>query len=100
MRAAAVKIISGFLLSVVLTLASYFLVVEQVFRGDVLLYVVMTLAVIQAFIQLILFLHLGEEEAPKWKLMAFWFMMIVLVIIVSGSIWIMYNLDYNMMITK
>jgi cytochrome o ubiquinol oxidase operon protein cyoD len=54
------------------------------------------LAVVQLFVQLYFFLHMGDESKPRWNLMAFLFMLLVLVIVVFGSLWIMKNLDYHM----
>jgi cytochrome o ubiquinol oxidase subunit IV len=59
--------------------------------------IVFTFAVIQLFIQLILFLHLGEEKKPRWNLFSFLFMSLVVIIVVVGSLWIMANLNYRMM---
>ena len=97
MKVLAYKLVSGFLLSLVFTLVAYILVVDKVLQGNVLLVSVMTLALLQTITQLVLFLHLGDEPKPQWKLMTFLFMITVLVIIVAGSLWIMYHLDYNMM---
>ena len=88
---------SGFILSLVLTLMSYFLVTQKLMQGSGAVYALCTLASIQAFIQLTLFFHLGDEPSPRWNLATFVFMLIILVIVVAGSIWIMNNLDYNLM---
>ena len=42
-----------------------------------------------------LFLHLGQEDKPRYQLTAFNFMVLVVLILVFGSIWIMQNLDYH-----
>lgn len=89
--------ITGFVLSVLLTLAAYFLVTENAFGGGVLIAAIVGLAVLQVFVQMFFFLHLGREPHPRWKLAAFSFMLLVLGIVVGGSLWIMSNLDYNMM---
>jgi cytochrome o ubiquinol oxidase operon protein cyoD len=47
-------------------------------------------------VQLIFFLHIGEERGGRWKLLTFVFVLMTLGIIVVGSIWIMNNLNYNM----
>lgn len=52
---------------------------------------------VQAWIQLYTFLNLGKETKPRWNLMAFLFTLMVTFILVVGSIWIMYNLNYNLM---
>lgn len=87
----------GFLLSIALTLAAYFLVVDKILTGSTLIAAIMGLAVVQLFVQLAFFLHLGSESRPRWNLMVFGFAVLVVVIVVLGSIWIMENLDYNMM---
>jgi cytochrome o ubiquinol oxidase operon protein cyoD len=56
---------------------------------------VMIIAVIQLVVQLVFFLHLGQGN--RWKTITFVFAGLVVLIVVVGSIWIMHNLDYNMM---
>jgi cytochrome o ubiquinol oxidase operon protein cyoD len=86
----------GFILSLLLTMAAYFAVRLHP-NMHVLLIILGVLAVVQMVVQLIFFLHLGEEVGPKYKLASFVFMIGILVIVVGGSIWIMNNLNYNMM---
>lgn len=91
--------IVGFILSVILTLAAYLAVTEKWLEGGALIGLIVGLAAIQFVVQVIFFLHLGDEAKPRWKLSAFLFTVLVLVIIVGGSLWIMANLNYNMMMT-
>lgn len=87
----------GFVLSIILTMLSYFSVVEEWFLGWYLILAIAFFAVTQALIQLFLFLHLASESKPRWNLMTFLFMVLIVGVIVLGSLWIMYNLDYRMM---
>src|SRR5271169_1096834 len=89
----------GFILSIVLTLAAYFIVVEHLLTGLGMTLALGSLAILQALIQLIFFLDLGKEPKPRWNLIHFLFMVLLLVILVAGSLWIMHHLDYNMMPT-
>lgn len=89
--------ITGFVLSIVLTLIAYFLVVEKMLTGGVLIGVIVALAAVQLLVQLLFFLHMGTESKPRWNLLLFLFMVLVLAIIVIGSLWIMYNLNTNVM---
>lgn len=89
--------IIGFVFSIVLTFLAYILVVNHVLNGGLLVAVIVALAIIQLFVQLFFFLHLGKESKPRWNLLMFSFALSVVVIIVFGSLWIMNNLDYNMM---
>ncbi len=87
----------GFLLSVIFTLFAYFLVVDYSISTNVLTAAIVVLAVVQMFIQLIFFLHLGQESRPRWNLIVLLFALLVVLIVVAGSIWIMNNLDTHMM---
>jgi cytochrome o ubiquinol oxidase operon protein cyoD len=87
----------GFVLSLFLTFCSYFTVVSGVLSKWVLIGLISFFAICQAAVQLVLFLHLSSESKPRWNLMVFLFMALIVGIIVFGSLWIMYNLDYRMM---
>lgn len=89
--------IIGFGLSLGITIAAYLMVVHRWFSTTALVAGVTALAVLQLVVQLFFFLHLGQETRPRVKLVVFLFMLMVLVIVAGGSLWIMYNLDYNMM---
>lgn len=94
--------ISGFILSLVFTLTSFWLVEQHVrsghttFSHPLLIGVTMVLALAQFMAQIYFFLHLGRETKPRWKLLVLGFMILVVLIVVIGSIWIMYNLNYRM----
>ena len=90
-------LLSGFVLSVLLTLAAYFAVVEHTFHGWSLIWAIVGLAFAQAVVQLIFFLHLGDEPRPRWNIFVFYFMALVALILVLGSLWIMFNLDTRVM---
>lgn len=87
----------GFILSLILTGVSFLLVFFEVFPPQVLFYTIAGLALFQAMIQMIFFLHLGQEDRPQWETMIFYFMILVLFIIVAGTLWIMYDLDERVM---
>lgn len=87
----------GFILSLLLTLASFSLVHFGVISGYALVGALSALAIIQAIVQLLFFLHIGQEGPPKWDKLIFYFMVLVLLIIVLGSLWIMYDLDTRVM---
>ena len=88
--------IVGFGLSILLTVSAFITVTDHLLHGWHLIAVIIALAIAQVCIQLIFFLHLGRERKPRWKMMVFLFMLLVLGILVFGSLWIMQNLNYNM----
>jgi len=89
----------GFVASILLTLIAYFVVVKHLLAGWALIFAIISLGVIQALVQFVCFLHLGRESKPRWNLIVFLFMILIGVILVFGSLWIMYNLDYRMIET-
>ena len=88
--------IIGFVASVILTLASYFTVVGQVFDRIYIIAAIVIFAIAKLIFQLIYFLHMGNEAKPRWNLYSFIFSLIIIFILVAGSIWVMYYLNYNM----
>lgn len=90
-------IIIGFICSIILTLVAYFIVTEHALHGWVFVLVILLLAGVQAIIQLFFFMHLGIEEKPRWNLIIFSVMVLIAAVLVLGSMWIMHNLNYNVM---
>lgn len=90
-----VSYIVGFVLSVIMTLLAYFIVVSGLWSTQMIVIFVLTLAVVQLVVQVVFFLHIGRGS--RWKLLTFIFTILVVAIVVVGSIWIMDNLNYNMM---
>lgn len=88
--------IVGFALSVILTLSAYFAVIDNLLKGDILIATIFVIAIAQLIVQLVFFLHLGQESKPRWNLVIFISTIGLVFIIVIGSIWIMNHLNYNM----
>ena len=87
----------GFILSITLTAASFFLVYTKALTGRSLVYAILGLALAQAIVQMRFFLHLGKEAKPRWESVVFYFMVLVLIIIAIGSLWIMNDLNDRVM---
>lgn len=87
----------GFALSILLTLSAYWITQKSIFSGALFLYAIFGLAALQALVQLLFFFHLGIESRPRWNLISFLFMILVIIVVFGGSLWIMQNLNYSMM---
>jgi len=87
--------IVGFILSVFATLVAYLVVVNHIWPMETLVYIILGVAVMQLIVQSVFFLHIGQGS--RWRLITFVFAIIIVLIVVVGTIWIMNNLDYNMM---
>ena len=86
----------GYALSLILTLAAFFIASERWMTGQSLAAALFSLALVQAWVQLFYYFNLGKEPKPKWNLISLYFMLTVLLIIVIGSLLIMYSLNYRM----
>lgn len=89
--------ITGYLLSVGLTLCAYLLVTHQ--SDSHYWFVVSAIAVLaiaQFLVQITYFLHISFASKERWRLVVLLFMMTIVLILVIGSIWIMNNLNYRM----
>jgi cytochrome o ubiquinol oxidase operon protein cyoD len=87
----------GLFVSLILTISSFYLVWTLQLPRDQLIYTLIGLAVVQASVQLVFFMHLGKEAKPRWETISFAFMLTCLLIIVLGSLWIMYDLNNRVM---
>ncbi|MFZ2316120.1 MAG: cytochrome o ubiquinol oxidase subunit IV [Gammaproteobacteria bacterium] len=86
----------GFGLCIILTIASFGLVVKQVLTETNLYIALSVLAVIQLIVQSVFFIRLNASKEGQWNLLPFLFILLIIGILVGGSLWIMYNLDFNM----
>lgn len=88
----------GFVLSVVLTAIPFWLVMANVIEGSGLTaLVILAFAAVQIFVHMIYFLHMSPKAEGGWNLLALIFALIFVFITLAGSIWVMYNLNINMM---
>jgi len=84
--------IIGFVLSIVLTIIPLFAVLNDWFNRTTTIGVILVTAVLQFLVQLIFFMHIREEDKPRYNLISLIFAALLLLTIVIGSIWIMtYN---------
>lgn len=87
--------ITGFILSIILTMAAFLSIEYHWLDRTSAIALIIVLALVQLVVQLLFFLHLGQEGNPRWNLMIFGFMLGIVSILVFGSLWIMHNLNYN-----
>ena len=87
----------GFLLSVVLTAIPFWMVMDNPLNGQATALIIMALAVAQILVHMIFFLHMNRRAEGGWSMMALLFTVVVVVISLSGSLWVMYHMNANMM---
>lgn len=90
--------LTGFLLSVVLTAIPFWLVMSGTLPDARLkAIVIVAFAVVQMLVHMVYFLHLDTRSQGGWNMLALIFTLVLVVITLSGSLWVMYHMDENMM---
>ena len=90
--------LTGFILSVILTAIPFWLVMAHVFADSrVTAACVLGLGLIQIVVHMVYFLHMNTKSEGGWTMLALIFTVVLVVITLSGSIWIMFHLSANMM---
>ena len=88
----------GFVLAVVLTAIPFWLVMGQVLPTPrITAFVILAFAAVQVVVHMVYFLHLNAKNEGGWSMLALVFTAALVVIVLSGSVWVMFHLDTNMM---
>lgn len=87
----------GFVLSIILTVIPFALVMQGLVSTTVILWTITACAVIQVYVHLVCFLHMGGHGQQRWHSLSFVFTVLIVAFLVGGSIWIMDNANSNMM---
>jgi len=86
----------GFVLAVILTVVPFAAVMKGLVSGGQAVALIMGTAVVQILVHLRFFLHI-DGKTDRWTLQALVFTLFVLGIVLGGSLWVMYNMNHNMM---
>ena len=90
--------LTGFLLSVVLTAVPFYLVMTGLLGDKQSTALVITaFAAVQIVVHMIFFLHMNTSSEGGWTMMALIFTIIMVMIAMTGSLWVMHHLNVNMM---
>jgi len=88
----------GFILSVILTAIPFWLVMNHVITNSgTTAFVVLAFAAVQMVVHMIFFLHMNAKSEGGWNMLALIFTLVLVVILLAGSLWVMHNLNTNMM---
>ena len=90
--------LTGFIAAVVLTAIPFWLVMGKAFASSsVTSAVILAFAAVQVVVHMVYFLHMNAKSEGGWNLLALLFTVMLVVIVLSGSLWVMYHLNHNMM---
>lgn len=88
----------GFALSVVLTAIPFWLVMTgAIDNKQATAIVIMAFAAVQIVVHMVFFLHMNTTSEGGWSILALIFTVVIVVIALTGSLWVMYHLNVNMM---
>lgn len=88
----------GFALSVLLTAVPFAIVmIDGLATPNAAAAICMAFAIVQILVHMIYFLHMNTKSEGGWTMMALIFTVIVVVIALTGSLWVMYHMNQNMM---
>lgn len=88
--------IAGLIFCIILTLTAFGLVGYHLLSSTYLYIALAALAIIQLWVQSLCFLRLNASPDGQWNLLPFIFTIFIIAILVGGTLWIMYNLNYYM----
>ncbi|HEX7817457.1 cytochrome o ubiquinol oxidase subunit IV [Dyella sp.] len=89
---------TGFVLAVILTAIPFAVVMTGGFaKPGMTALLVLGFAAVQIVVHMIYFLHMNTKSQGGWNMLALIFTIVLVVIALSGSIWVMYHLNHNMM---
>jgi len=89
---------TGFVLSIILTAIPFYLVMTKTFdKSSTTAIVILAFAAVQIVVHMIYFLHMNSKLEGGWSMLALIFTLVLVVITLSGSLWVMYHLNNNMM---
>ena len=81
----------GFFMSLILTLGAAWVALQTSLSLKAVMWVIGSLAVVQAGIQLYMFMHINEGEDKVTNNINILYSAFIAVVIVAGSIWVMYS---------
>ncbi|SON58062.1 Cytochrome o ubiquinol oxidase protein CyoD [Hartmannibacter diazotrophicus] len=90
--------VTGFVLSAILTAIPFWLVMGHVIDNPTATaFLVLGFGIIQIVVHMVFFLHMNTRSEGGWTMLALIFTCILVLITLSGSFWVMYHLNTNMM---
>ncbi|MNT15667.1 Cytochrome bo(3) ubiquinol oxidase subunit 4 [compost metagenome] len=90
--------LTGFVLSVFLTAVPFWLVMGGVFeKSSTTAIVILLIGAVQIVVHMIYFLHMNAKSEGGWNMLSLMFTLTLVVITLTGSLWVMFHLNSNMM---
>ncbi|MFV0276702.1 MAG: cytochrome o ubiquinol oxidase subunit IV [Parahaliea sp.] len=89
---------TGFVASVVLTAIPFWLVMGDVLDSrNATIILILCFALVQIVVHMVYFLHMDFQSQGGWNMLALLFTLLLVFVTLSGSLWVMYHMNINMM---
>ena len=93
----ATDYVKGFIASLILTIIPFYIVWSHALPSTETHVILFGCALVQIFVHFKYFLHMEAKSSDgRWNLVSLMFTAIVVLILIAGSVWIIYNLNVNM----
>ena len=90
--------VTGFVLAVILTVIPFWIVMNRsIESSSMTALVILLIGAVQIVVHMVYFLHMNARSEEGWTLLALIFTLVMVVITLTGSLWVMFHLNYNMM---
>lgn len=89
--------LTGFVLAVILTAIPFAVIAYGLLAAPAAVALVAVTAILQALVHLHFLLHLDFRRMHLGNLMTFGFAGFLIIVMIGGSLWIMFDLHYRMM---
>jgi len=89
---------AGFVLSIILTAIPFWLIMSKVIADrQTAVLVLGGFAVLQILVHMVYFLHMDGKTEGGWTLLSTIFTVVFVAIAISGTLWVMFHMNANMM---
>ena len=89
--------VKGFIASLILTVITFYFVWYQSLPDTTTYVLLFGCALVQIFVHFKYFLHMElKTDDGRWNFVSLMFTAIVVLILIAGSVWIIYNMTVNM----
>ncbi|WP_333913178.1 cytochrome o ubiquinol oxidase subunit IV [Vibrio coralliirubri] len=93
----ATDYVKGFIASLILTIIPFYIVWAHALPSTENYVILFVCALVQIFVHFKYFLHMEAKSSDgRWNLVSLMFTAIVVLILIAGSVWIIYNMNVNM----
>ncbi|PPU78215.1 MULTISPECIES: cytochrome o ubiquinol oxidase subunit IV [Xanthomonas] len=87
----------GFVMAVILTVIPFAMVMSGAFSKGVTVVVISLMAAVQMLVHMVYFLHMDRSPEQRSNVQVGLFSLLIIGIVIVGSLWVLHNMNVNMM---